>query len=129
MSSPAIAEAAHTIDSRLKELKPAYDEYLALEGLRTQMTKALPEGVLRQKPTRRRTATSAGNGRRGETMQAVKKLVMENPSGISVQEIAESLEKQPSYIYAVVSRLIDRHVLRREGKLVYPRQRVAVTKG
>jgi hypothetical protein len=127
-----LTEQRNAIDSRLKELRPLYEEYLQLE----QAKEAL-EGV---GSTRRRgpgrppgsrstgtgTATrraSGGNGRRrrrgrggANRADQVLGVIRENP-GISVSEIGDRLGmKQKNYLYRVVGNLQSEGAVKKEGR-------------
>lgn len=104
------------IDSRLKELKPLYDEYLMLER-----AKAALEGVDGQAraagPGRRRAgAGSRRRGRRGGTTDAVLAHLRQNP-GATVREIANALGmKHPNYLYRVLPSLQEQGAVTKQGK-------------
>ena len=104
------------IDSRLKELKPLYDEYLMLER-----AKAALDGVEgRRSPGsgRRRAAASGARrrGRRGGTTDAVLAHIRQHP-GATVREIADALGmKHPNYLYRVLPSLQEQGAVKKQGK-------------
>lgn len=120
MSIQAIDEATKTIDERLNELRPLVAEYHTLESVKKQIAGAT------NTPASRPIITVGSRSKKGETANAVQRVVMDHSEGISVHDIAEMLEKHQSYVYAVVSRLCERNILERDGKLVKPRVRKAV---
>jgi hypothetical protein len=119
-----LTQQVNALENRLKELKPAHDEYLELERVRDALTSAAgarrgpgrPRGSsTRRGPgrpkgsTTRRASTNGRRrrrGRRGGTRadQALK-VVRENP-GITVSEMAGKMSiKQPNYLYRVMNQL------------------------
>ena len=101
------------IDSRLKELKPLYDEYLMLER-----AKAALEGVdgPRRAPAARRAGGGRRRGRRGGTTDAVLAHIRQNP-GATVREIADALGmKHPNYLYRVLPSLQEQGAVKKQGK-------------
>jgi len=110
-----LAEKRAEIDSRLKELRPLYEEYLMLERAKEALA-----GV--DGPTRaRRTGGGGGGarrrrGRRGGTQDAVLAFLRQHP-GASVREIADSLGmKHPNYLYRVLPSLEEQGAVKKEGK-------------
>jgi sugar-specific transcriptional regulator TrmB len=101
------------IDSRLKELKPLYDEYLMLER-----AKAALEGVdgPRRAPAGRRAGGGRRRGRRGGTTDAVLTHIRQHP-GATVREIADALGmKHPNYLYRVLPSLQEQGAVKKQGK-------------
>ena len=102
------------IDSRLKELKPLYEEYLMLER-----AKAALEGVNGPRRAAGRPRGGGGGrrrGRRGGTTDAVLAHIRQNP-GATVREIADALGmKHPNYLYRVLPSLQQQGAVKKEGK-------------
>jgi len=108
-----LEEKKSEIDTRLKELKPLYDEYLTL-----QKAKAALDGVDRP----RRAATGTRRGRRGRprgsggTAAKALKVIRQNP-GIAVSEVARELKmRHPNYLYRVLPQLESQGAVRKDGK-------------
>jgi hypothetical protein len=123
-----LTEQRNAIDSRLKELRPLYEEYLqlekakeALEGVGTPRRRGpgRPPGS-RNTTTRR---AKSGNGRRrrrgrggANRADQVLKVIRENP-GISVSEIGDRLGmKQKNYLYRVVGNLQSEGAVKKDGR-------------
>ena len=107
------------IDSRLKELKPLYDEYLMLERAKAALDGV--DGRTGQAGGRRRAARAAAGagrrrGRRGGTTDAVLAHLRQNP-GATVREIADALGmKHPNYLYRVLPNLQQQGAVKKQGK-------------
>jgi hypothetical protein len=128
-----LTEQVKALDTRLNELRPAYEEYLEVERVRDALTTATgrrapgrPRGSsTRRGPgrpkgstTRRRSTNGRRRrGRRGGTRadQALK-VVRENP-GITVSEMAGKMSiKQPNYLYRVMNQLEGDGAVKKSGK-------------
>ena len=130
-----LTEQVNALENRLKELRPAYEEYLEVERVRDALTSATgrrgpgrPRGsatAARRGPgrpkgstTRRRSTNGRRRrGRRGGTRadQALK-VVRENP-GITVSEMAGRMNiKQPNYLYRVMNQLESDGAVSKTGK-------------
>jgi hypothetical protein len=120
-----LTEKRQEIDTRLKELRPLYDEYLKLEK-----AKAALDGVEapRRGPGRPRGSSSASrpassNGRRrrrrrsgGTRADQALEAVRQNP-GITVSELGDRLGiAQKNYLYRVMANLQEDGAVRKEGK-------------
>ena len=120
-----LTEKRQEIDTRLKELRPLYDEYLKLEK-----AKAALEGVdaPRRGPGRPRGSGSSSrpapsNGRRrrrrrsgGTRADQALEAVRQNP-GITVSELGDRLGiAQKNYLYRVMANLQEDGAVRKEGK-------------
>jgi hypothetical protein len=111
-----LAEKQAEIDSRLKELRPLYEEYLLLERAKAALDGV--EGPKRATPGRRRGPAAAPRrrGRRGGTTDAVLAFLKKNP-GASVRQIATALGmRHPNYLYRVLPSLQSQGVVKKEGK-------------
>jgi Winged helix-turn-helix DNA-binding len=120
-----LTEKLQEIDSRLKELRPAYEEYLklqqvqeALAGMDRPRTRRGP-GRPRGSTTRRAASTNGRRRRRrggSNWSDRALEVVRQNP-GISVSEIGDKLGmKQKNYLYRVMNNLADDGVVRKEGR-------------
>jgi hypothetical protein len=131
-----LTEQVNALENRLKELRPAHEEYLEVERVRDALTSATgrrgpgrpPGTAARRGPgrpkgstTRRRSASTNGRrrrrGRRGGTRadQALQ-VVRENP-GITVSEMAGKMSiKQPNYLYRVMNQLESDGSVAKTGK-------------
>lgn len=102
------------LDSRLKELKPLYDEYLMLERAKAALEGL--NGPRRAATTRRASGGGRRRGRRGGTTDAVLAHLRQNP-GATVREIADALGmKHPNYLYRVLPTLQQQGAVKKEGK-------------
>ena len=107
-----LEEKRSEIDTRLKELKPLYEEYLTLQKAREALA-----GV-----DRPRRAASARKGRRGRprgsggTSKKALEAIRKSP-GITVTELARELRmRHPNYLYRVLPQLEAQGAVRKEGK-------------
>src|SRR6476661_2025821 len=92
-----LTEKRQEIDTRLKELRPLYDEYLKLEK-----AKAALDGV--------------DAPRRGTGADQALEAVRQNP-GITVSELGDRLGiAQKNYLYRVMANLQEDGAVRKEGK-------------
>jgi sugar-specific transcriptional regulator TrmB len=106
------------IDRRLKELRPAIEEYQMLERAREAL-----EGVTspRRGPGRPRGSRNRGPAkqrrrRRGGTRrEQALKLVKSNP-GITVGELAKQLRIRQNYLYRVMGELRDEGAVKKQGR-------------
>jgi CRP-like cAMP-binding protein len=134
-----LEEKKREIDARLKELRPAVDEYQRLEAAAAALqgvggatnTRSSAPATRR---TRRRSSgrgsgsgTSTGTGRRGRprgsgtrSKQALE-LVRSRP-GITIPEIAEAIGIQQNYLYRVLPSLQKDGLVRKEGRGWHPRE-------
>src|SRR6476620_9897329 len=120
-----LTEKRQEIDNRLKELRPAHEEYLKLE--KAQEALAGMDQPRRRGPGRPPGSTSSkpssGNGRRrrrrrsGGTRGAqALEVVRQNP-GISVSELGDKLGiAQKNYLYRVMANLQEDGAVRKEGR-------------
>jgi hypothetical protein len=122
-------EKRKEIQQRLKELKPAVDEYQlllaaeqALGGLSNGATK--PAATASSTPARRggrRAASTSGGAKRGRpkgggtrAVQALA-LVKERP-GITIPELAEAMDIQQNYLYRVMPGLAEEGKVTKSGR-------------
>ncbi|MEA2412451.1 MAG: hypothetical protein QOC77_3012 [Thermoleophilaceae bacterium] len=120
-----LTEKRQEIDNRLKELRPAHEEYLKLE--KAQEALAGMDQPRRRGPGRPPGSTGtrapSGNGRRrrrrrsGGTRGAqALEVVRQNP-GISVSELGDKLGiAQKNYLYRVMANLQEDGAVRKEGR-------------
>ena len=111
-------EKRKEIQARLKELRPLVDEFHRLEAAERALS-----GVGDTKATaapRRRRSTSK-NGRRGRPRGSgtraaqAEKLVGERP-GITIPEIAETLNMKQNYLYRVMPQLVEKGTVVKSGR-------------
>ena len=104
------------MDQRLKELRPAYEEYQRIE-----QAKAALEGVSSPRRGPGRPRGSGGTRRRrrrggGTRADEALGLLRQNP-GMTVRELSERMNiKHPNYLYRVLGSLEADGAVRREGK-------------
>jgi hypothetical protein len=128
-----LTEKRQEIDTRLKELRPLYEEYLTLE--KAQEALAGMDQPRRRGPgrppgststgtsPRTRTRAASGNGRRrrrrrsgGTRGEQALTVVRQNP-GITVSELGDQLGiAQKNYLYRVMANLQEDGAVRKEGK-------------
>jgi hypothetical protein len=124
-------EKRKEIQTRLKELKPAVDEYKLLEaaeealgGLANGVTKpAATSAPATPRRTRRAAGSSAGSGSgrrgrpRGSGTRAAQALdlVRERP-GITIPELAEAMGIQQNYLYRVLPGLAEEGKVTKSGR-------------
>ena len=129
-----LTEQVKALESRLNELRPAYEEYLEVERVHEALSSAAGRrgpgrprataarrgpGRPKGSTTRRRSTNGRRRrrGRRGGTRgdQALK-VVRENP-GITVSEMAGKMSiKQPNYLYRVMNQLESDGAVKKSGK-------------
>jgi hypothetical protein len=122
-------EKRKEIQARLKELKPAVDEYQllqaaeeALGGLTNGATKpAAGSAPATRRRAKRAASTGSGTGRRGRprgsgtrAAQALD-LVRERP-GITIPELAEAMGIQQNYLYRVLPGLAEEGKVTKSGR-------------
>ena len=120
-----LTEKRQEIDSRLKELRPLYEEYQKLE--KAQEALAGMDQPRRRGPGRPPGSTNkraaSGNGRRRRRRRAggtrgdqALGVVRQNP-GITVSELGDKLGiAQKNYLYRVMANLQDDGAVRKEGR-------------
>jgi hypothetical protein len=138
-------DAEERVAQRLKELKPAVDEYLQLEevarrlGIDPSATAAAPatkrastgrratrtraksttSRATASSPTKTAARRSRSNARPGERGDQLLKLVQDKP-GITVRDAGKELGVDPTGLYRVVHRLEQRGQLRKNGRGLEP---------
>ena len=116
-----LSEKRAEIDTRLKELRPLYEEYQKLER-----AKAALDGLDTPRGGRPRgsgaTGAASGNGRRrrrrsgGTAAEHALAAVRQNP-GITVAELAPKLGiKHKNYLYRVMSGLQEEGAVAKKGR-------------
>ena len=103
-----LAEKRREIESRMKELRPAVDEYNELERIAAAFDGPQRAGARRSRATRRGRGRPRGSGNRAK--QALE-LVRARP-GITIRELAEAMGIHANYLYRVMP------TLESEGKVV-----------
>jgi hypothetical protein len=129
-----LTEQVNALENRLKELRPAYEEYLEVEKVRDALSSATGRrgpgrpraGAARRGPGRPKGSTTtrrrSTNGRRrrsrrgGTRAAQALQVVRENP-GITVSEMAGKMSiKQPNYLYRVMNQLEGDGSVKKTGK-------------
>jgi hypothetical protein len=113
------------IDDRLRELK---QEVAKLEAARAALVggrrrPGRPRGARSSGGTRRGTRRGPGRprGRRGGNTRANQALeLVKGRPGITIPQIAESMNIEPNYLYRVMPKLVSDGQVRREGQGWYP---------
>jgi hypothetical protein len=124
------------IADRLKELKPAVDEYQRLEGALRALDGVRGGGggsgggggttTTRRAPARRRAAGGTGTRRRGRPRGTGTRanqtfdLVKANP-GITIPELADKMGIKQNYLYRVLPSLEQDGKVRKEGRGWHPK--------
>lgn len=119
-------EKRKEIQTRLKELRPLVDEFHRLEAAERALSgvgdvKPAPAAAA---PRRRRSASNGRRGRpRGSGTRATQaeKLVGERP-GITIPEIAQTLDMKQNYLYRVMPQLVEKGTVVKSGRGWHPRQ-------
>jgi hypothetical protein len=117
--SDFLAKTRQDIDARLKELKPAVDEYeqlkkasAALAGLNGGSGGRRRSGGTRRGSTGRRRGRPRGSGTRA--IQAFE-LVKANP-GITISELADNMNIKANYLYRVLPTLQSEGKVKKDGR-------------
>lgn len=104
------------MDKRLRELRPAYDEYQKIE-----QAKAALEGLGSPRRGPGRPRGSGGTRRRrrrsgGTRAEEALGLLRQNP-GLSVRELSERMKiKHPNYLYRVLGQLESEGAVKKKGR-------------
>ena len=118
-----MADVRAEIDRRLAELRPQYEEYLALEQMRGTLDgigKPRRRGPGRPKGSGTGRTTAAGRPRRrrrrgGTRAEQALELVRQNP-GIGVRDLAERLGIRQNYLYRVMGGLQGDGAVKKKGR-------------
>ncbi len=124
-----LEEKRKEIQARLKELKPAVEEYQllqaaeeALGGLSNGTTKPAAAATSTAAPARRTRRASGGTGARrgrprggGTRAAQALDLVKERP-GITIPELAEAMGIQQNYLYRVMPGLAEEGKVTKSGR-------------
>jgi hypothetical protein len=107
----------NAVDDRIRTLREEWD---ALEKARAELVERF--GGEQQRFERngdgdqQQRERLRNSGKRGETMKAIRDLLKEHPEGLTIQEIAKLMDRKPSYVYTATARMIDRKIVKREGR-------------
>jgi hypothetical protein len=132
-----LEEKRKEIQARMKELKPAVEEYellqaaeAALGGLTNGAGSPRAAAPSAPRPPRAKRAAGGGGGRRGRprgggtrAVQALD-LVRERP-GITIPELAEAMGIQQNYLYRVMPGLAEEGKVTKSGRGWHLREGVA----
>ena len=123
-----LEEKKREIAARLKELKPAVDEYHQLEGALSALggvastsrvaapTRARRGGAGRPKSTGRRGRPRGTGSRANQTLELVK-----SEPGITIPQLAERMGIKQNYLYRVLPGLEQDGKVRKEGRGWFPK--------
>jgi hypothetical protein len=123
-----LEEKRREIQARMKELKPAVEEYellqaaeAALGGLSNGSPTSKPSASPARRTRRARSGGGSGSGRRGRprgggtrAAQALE-LVRDRP-GITIPELAEAMGIQQNYLYRVMPGLAEEGKVTKSGR-------------
>jgi hypothetical protein len=116
-----LTEKRAEIDTRLKELRPLYEEYLKLERAKDALD-GIDQPRRAAGPRASAPRSSAANGRRGRrraggtAAEHALAAVRQNP-GITVSELAPKLGiKHKNYLYRVMSGLQEDGAVQKQGR-------------
>ena len=117
--SDFLAKTRQEIDARLRELKPAVEEYEQLQKASAALAGLNGRGGGRPRATRaRRGSTGRRRGRpRGSGTRAIQalELVKANP-GISISELADHMGIKANYLYRVLPTLESEGKVKKDGR-------------
>ena len=117
MVSDFLAKTRQEIDARLRELKPAVEEYEQLQKASQALAGLNGGGRKRARATRRR-GTGRRRGRpRGSGTRAIQalELVKANP-GITISELANHMGIKANYLYRVLPTLESEGKVKKDGR-------------
>src|SRR5215210_7994475 len=126
-------EKRKEIQARLKELKPAVEEYqrleaaeAALSGFGSSATRSAGTATATATPARRRRRRTAGSGgggggRRGRprgsgTRASQAEALVRSKPGITIPELAEAMGIKQNYLYRVMPTLADQGKVTKSGR-------------
>ena len=122
-----LARQRDQITKRLNELRPLYDEYLALEKAHEALERLEAPVRRRGRPPGRRTSATKARGRRrttgtrrrtragGTRADDAVKVIKANP-GITIPQLAEKLKIRPNYLYRVTGQLQKERRIKKRGR-------------
>ena len=122
-----LARQRDQITKRLNELRPLYDEYLALEKAHEALERLEAPVRRRGRPPGRRTSATKARGRRrttatrrrtragGTRADDAVKVIRANP-GITIPQLAEKLKIRPNYLYRVTGQLQKERRIKKRGR-------------
>jgi sugar-specific transcriptional regulator TrmB len=116
--SDFLAKTRQEIDARLRELKPAVEEYEQLQKASAALAGLDGRGARRRTATARRGSTRRRRGRpRGSGTRAIQalELVKANP-GITISELAGHMNIKANYLYRVLPTLESEGKVKRDGR-------------
>jgi hypothetical protein len=126
-------EKRKEIQARLKELRPAVEEYQRLEAAEAALSgfgssSSSARATTAATPTRRRRKTSGGGGgaRRGRprgsgTRASQAEALVRSKPGITIPELAEAMGIKQNYLYRVMPTLAEEGKVTKSGRGWHPR--------
>jgi len=124
-----LADKKREIEARMKELRPAVEEYHRLEAAVSALAGVTTNGSGSSAPTRRRrraTSAAAGTGRRGRPKgsgtrsKEALSLVRKSP-GITIPELADKMGIKQNYLYRVLPGLAQDGLVVKQGRGWHPK--------
>ncbi len=118
-----LAEKRREIEARMKELRPAVEEYERLQQAAAALA-GVGNGGARQARAPRTATRRRGRGRprgTGKRAQQALELVRTRP-GITISEMAEAMGIQPNYLYRVMPDLAEQGLVTKSGRGWHIRQ-------
>src|SRR4051794_8981983 len=119
-----LEEKKREIADRMKELRPAVDEYERLDGaLRALGANSSAPSPRRAAPAKRRGGGSGRRGRpkgTGSRANQTLELVRADP-GITIPQLAEKMGIKQNYLYRVLPGLEQDGLVRKEGRGWHPK--------
>jgi hypothetical protein len=118
-----LEEKKREIADRMKELRPAVDEYERLENALRALGTTASAPATRRAPAKRR---GSGTGRRGRPKgtgsraNQTLELVRASP-GITIPQLAEQMGIKQNYLYRVLPGLEQDGLVRKEGRGWHPK--------
>jgi hypothetical protein len=125
-----LADKKREIEARMKELRPAVEEYHRLEAAVSALAGVTTNGAgSAAAPARRRrrtASTTAGTGRRGRpkgsgTRSKEALSIVRKSPGITIPELAQKMGIKQNYLYRVLPGLAQDGLVVKQGKGWHPK--------
>jgi sugar-specific transcriptional regulator TrmB len=117
MVSDFLAKTRQEIDARLRELKPAVEEYEQLQKASSALAGLNGGGRPRARGARRRSTGRRRGRPRGSGTRALQalELVKANP-GVTISELADQMGIKANYLYRVLPTLQSEGKVKKDGR-------------